>query len=296
MRGQDLEDVTRMLKCPYGLILVTGPTGSGKTTTLYSALELLNDSTKNIVTVEDPVEYQLSMISQIQVNAGVGLTFARALRSILRQDPDIVMIGEMRDADTARTAIQAALTGHLVLSTLHTNDCPSGVARLLDMGIEPYLISSSVIGFIAQRLPRKICPSCKTSYYPPPELLKSVGWSHRSSELFQKSEGCRNCGMTGFRGRVGIYEVMPLDDTLAMIIQEGKPETVIRDYLESVRWRSLRDKALDVVEDGDSTLEEVLRVTRSERLSLQVGDGSAEPVPDAAEPIEAAPTEEVATC
>ncbi len=269
VRGEDLTDITRMLNCPYGLMLVTGPTGSGKTTTLYSALELLNDSTKNIVTVEDPVEYQLEMITQIQVNAGVGLTFPRALRSILRQDPDIVMIGEMRDADTARTAIQAALTGHLVLSTLHTNDCPSGVARLLDMGIEPFLIASSVIGFVAQRLPRKTCPSCKTSYYPPADLLKSVGWEHRTSELFQRSEGCRSCGMTGFKGRVGIYEVMPLDDTLAELIQNSAAETELREYLTSVGWKSLRDKALDVVERGESTLEEVLRVTRSERLSLK---------------------------
>ncbi|MEE9294754.1 MAG: GspE/PulE family protein, partial [Phycisphaerae bacterium] len=264
--GIDLEDVQRMLKCPYGLMLVTGPTGSGKTTTLYSALELINDHKKNIVTVEDPVEYQLPMITQIQVNDAVGLTFSRALRSILRQDPDVVMIGEMRDPDTARVAIQAALTGHMVLSTLHTNDCPGGVARLLDMGIEPYLIASSVIGFIAQRLPRKICQACKASYYPSPELLKSVGWSRRSNELFQRGEGCRECHMTGFRGRIGIFEVVPLDEELKRLIQEGSAESEVRTYLARLGWRGLREKALDVVDRGDSTLEEVLRVTRSEVL------------------------------
>ncbi len=262
--GDDYAEVIRALSCPYGLILVTGPTGSGKTTTLYSALELMNDHTKNIVTVEDPVEYQLPMISQIQVNDAVGLTFTRALRSILRQDPDVVMIGEMRDAETARVAIQAALTGHLVMSTMHTNDCPGGVSRLFDMGIEPYLIASSVIGFVAQRLPRKICPSCKTSYYPSPELLESVGWQDRANELFHRGEGCRECHMTGFRGRIGIYEVMILDKEVKRLIQRGAPETELREHLLSTGWRPLREKALDIVERGDSTLEEVLRVTRSE--------------------------------
>ncbi len=266
--GDDYDQVIKALKCPYGLILVTGPTGSGKTTTLYSALELLNDHTKNIVTVEDPVEYQLPMITQIQVNEGVGLTFTRALRSILRQDPDVVMIGEMRDADTARVAIQAALTGHLVLSTLHTNDCPGGVARLLDMGIEPYLIASSVIGFVAQRLPRRICNACKTSYYPSPELLKTVNWDERTNELFHHGEGCRECHMTGFRGRTGIYEVMMLDAGLKNLIQSGAPETDLRTYLARTGWRTLREKALDAVDRGESSLEEVLRVTRSEAVEI----------------------------
>jgi type IV pilus assembly protein PilB len=264
LAGQDLETVKQMLRTPYGLLLVTGPTGSGKTTTLYSALELLNDSTKNIVTVEDPVEYQLSMVSQIQVNERIGLTFARTLRSILRQDPDIVMIGEMRDVDTARTAVQAALTGHLVLSTMHTNDCPGAVARLADMGIESYLIASSTIGFMAQRLPRKICLTCRTSYYPPPELLESVGWGHRTNELFQRGEGCRECHMSGFRGRTGIYEIMPVDSELQRLIQTSAGESDIRRYLSRIGWKNLREKALDVVDRGESTLEEVLRVTRSE--------------------------------
>ena len=266
--GPDRVAIEAVLRSPYGLMLVTGPTGSGKTTTLYSALDLLRDEKVNIVTVEDPVEYQLTQINQIQVNQTVGLTFARALRSILRQDPDIIMVGEIRDPETAQVAVQAALTGHLVLSTLHTNDCPGGVARLLDMGIEPYLISSSVLGFVAQRLARKICPSCRTSYYPPAELLESVGWEHRSNELFSKGEGCRACHNTGFKGRVGIFEVMLIDAEMKRLIDRAAPEQEIREYLAQTRWRTLREKALDVVERGESTLEEVLRVTRSEALNV----------------------------
>ena len=268
--AQDKKAITAMIRSSYGLMLVTGPTGSGKTTTLYSALDLLRDESTNIVTIEDPVEYQLPLVNQIQVNERVGLTFPRALRSILRQDPDVIMVGEIRDEDTARVAIQAALTGHLVMSTLHTNDCPGAVMRLLDMGIEPYLISSAVLGFVAQRLARKICTSCRTSYYPPPELLKDVGWEHRTNELFQHGEGCRECSNTGFRGRVGIYEVMLMDRELKQLTQSAASETQIRTYLAQTGWRSLRQKALDVVERGESTLEEVLRVTRSE--SLSVGD------------------------
>ena len=268
IRGQDHTATEAMLRSPYGLILVTGPTGSGKTTTLYSALDLLRDEKVNIVTVEDPVEYQLSQINQIQVHAQVGLTFARALRSILRQDPDIIMVGEIRDQDTARVAVQAALTGHLVLSTLHTNDCPGAVVRMADMGIEPYLVASSVLGFVAQRLARKICPSCKTSYYPSGRLLESVGWEHRTNELFSKGEGCRACHNTGFKGRVGIYEVMLMDAEMKHLVNRGAPEQEIREYLAQSGWRTLREKALDVVERGESTLEEVLRVSRSEALNV----------------------------
>ena len=272
IRGQDRDGLEAMIRSPYGLMLVTGPTGSGKTTTLYSALDLLRNEATNIVTIEDPVEYQLPLINQIQVNDGVGLTFVRALRSILRQDPDVIMVGEIRDGDTAGVAVQAALTGHLVLSTLHTNDCPGGIMRLTDMGVEPYLISASVLGFVAQRLARKICRSCRASYYPPANLLRRVGWEHRSNELFQKGEGCRECNNSGFRGRVGVYEVMLLDAELKRITLSEGSEAEIRAYLAETGWRPLRQKALDLVEAGDSTLEEVLRVTRSE--SLAVGNPS----------------------
>jgi type IV pilus assembly protein PilB len=268
VQEEDRKGIDAMLKGPYGMILVTGPTGSGKTTTLYSALDLLRNEATNIVTVEDPVEYQLAGINQIQVNDHVGLTFSRALRSMLRQDPDVIMVGEIRDEDTARVAVQAALTGHLVLTTLHTNDSPGAIARLTDMGIEPYLISASVLGVIAQRLARTVCSSCKTSYYPLPELLDLVGWGHRTNELFQKGEGCRECHNTGFRGRTGIYEVMTLDTELKRLIQKSASETDIRLYLAECGWRSLREKALDVVERGESTLEEVLRVTRAEPTSV----------------------------
>ena len=268
VRGLDRRAIEAMIHSPYGLMLVTGPTGSGKTTTLYSALDLLREESTNIVTIEDPVEYQLPLVNQIQVNERVGLNFVRALRSILRQDPDVIMVGEIRDQETARVAIQAALTGHLVLSTLHTNDCPGGVMRLIDMGIEPFLLNASILGFVAQRLARTICTSCKTSYYPPPNLLKQVGWENRTSELFQKGEGCRECNNTGFRGRIGIYEVMLLDAELKRMVQQNPSETDIRVYLAQMGWRTLREKALDLVDRGESTLEEVLRVTRSEALDV----------------------------
>jgi len=269
MRGSDKAEVEQMVRSPYGLMLVTGPTGSGKTTTLYSALDLLRCEATNIVTIEDPVEYQLPLVNQVQVSDRIGLSFARTLRSVLRQDPDVIMVGEIRDEDTARVAIQSALTGHLVLSTLHTNDCPGAVMRLLDMGIEPYLIASSVLGFVAQRLARTICTACKTSYYPPPVLLASVGWSHRTTELFQRGEGCRRCNNTGFSGRMGIYEVMTLDPELKRMIQTGTSEAEMRVYLAQLGWRTLREKALDLVDGGDSTLEEVLRVTRAEPVRTE---------------------------
>src|SRR5262249_35303599 len=192
--------------------LVTGPTGSGKTTTLYSVLDLLNSADRNIVTIEDPVEYQLDSINQIQVSEPIGLTFARSLRSILRQDPDVIMVGEIRDQDTARVAVQAALTGHLVLSTLHTNNAPGAFVRLVDMGIEPYLLASAVNGVIAQRLARTVCPHCRTSYFPPDAALADAGWlddvatpksgkhTARRSRVFYKGEGCTQCHDTGYRG------------------------------------------------------------------------------------------------
>ncbi|MBL8990466.1 MAG: Flp pilus assembly complex ATPase component TadA, partial [Phycisphaerae bacterium] len=207
-RDEPLKTFKRILEQPHGLVLVTGPTGSGKTTTLYSALDLLRNSETNILTVEDPVEYQLDMVNQIQVNEPIGLSFARALRSILRQDPDVIMVGEIRDQETARVAVQAALTGHLVLATLHTNDAPGSVARLTDMGIEPYLLSSALNGAVAQRLARTICGACATKYYPTEQVLTDAGLAEHVGRPFRKGAGCLQCHDSGFQGRLGVYEVM----------------------------------------------------------------------------------------
>ncbi len=263
-RPEALAAFRRMLLRPHGLILVTGPTGSGKTTTLYSALDLLSSTERNIVTVEDPVEYQLDGINQIQVAEHVGLTFSRALRSILRQDPDVIMVGEIRDQDTARVAIQAALTGHLVLSTLHTNDSPGAITRLTDMGVESYLIASALNGVVAQRLARTICPNCRTSYFPSPSALAQAGWEKSGPRAFQKGEGCQRCHDSGFRGRLGVYEVIEVDDWLRDLIHHGRDEQEVKRYLRGKGWRPLREEGLHLVQSGLSTLEEVLRVTHTE--------------------------------
>ncbi|HOJ74228.1 MAG TPA: ATPase, T2SS/T4P/T4SS family [Phycisphaerae bacterium] len=255
----------RMLFRPHGLVLVTGPTGSGKTTTLYSALDLLRSVTVNILTVEDPVEYQLDLINQIHVQEHIGLTFARALRSILRQDPDVIMVGEIRDADTASVAVQAALTGHLVLSTLHTKSCIGTLARLTDMGVEPYLLASALNGVVAQRLARTICPDCRTTYIPDRQLLQAAGWSDHAPRIFYRGAGCKKCHDSGFKGRMGIYEVLEMDEMLYSLIYHGADEEAIREHLvKSQNFRSLRDEGLMLVEAGKSTLEEVLRVTHLE--------------------------------
>ncbi len=264
-RHDSLHAFREMLLRPHGIVLVTGPTGSGKTTTLYSAMDLLRGVERNIVTVEDPVEYQLDLINQIQVSHEVGLSFARALRSILRQDPDVIMVGEIRDADTAHVAIQAALTGHLVLSTLHTNDCPSSLTRLIDMGVAHYLVASALNGIVAQRLARTICIHCKTSYYPPPTALEQAGWSNRRPRAYQRGEGCRQCHDSGFRGRRGIYEVMPITDQIRKMIQNRASEQRIRDHLAKNNHWDLRNEGLKLVDDEVSTLEEVLRVTHMEQ-------------------------------
>jgi type IV pilus assembly protein PilB len=266
-RSDALESFQRMLFRPHGMMLVTGPTGSGKTTTLYSALDLLRNVERNIVTVEDPVEYQLDLINQIQVQDEVGMTFARALRSILRQDPDVIMVGEIRDKDTARVAIQAALTGHNVLSTLHTNDCPGTISRLLDMGVEHYLLASALNGVIAQRLARKICPSCKTSYYPPPSILAQAGWTDNKSRAYQRGEGCRQCHNSGFRGRCGIYEIMEITDEIRAMLQDNAGEAALRRHLAATGHLDLRQEGLLLVEEGLSMLDEVLRVTHVEAKS-----------------------------
>jgi type II secretory ATPase GspE/PulE/Tfp pilus assembly ATPase PilB-like protein len=205
--GESLAEVKRLLAKPYGLLLVTGPTGSGKTTTLYSALELIKSVHRNIITVEDPVEYQIELVNQVQVDGGRSLTFARSLRSILRQDPDVILVGEIRDAETAQVAVQAALTGHLVLSTLHTNDSAGAVTRMMDMGVEGYKVAAALVGVIAQRLVRTICPKCRASYYPTAEILDALKYQGDRRRSFLRGEGCAECFDTGFQGRTGIYEV-----------------------------------------------------------------------------------------
>lgn len=248
---------------PYGMIIISGPTGAGKTTTLYSVLNRLNMPTKNIVTVEDPVEYQMDGLNQVQVNVKADMTFANGLRSILRQDPNIVLIGEIRDGETAQIAIEAALTGHLVLSTLHTNDAPSVATRLIDMGIEPFLIASSLIGATAQRLARKICPDCKQPYVPPASALEGLGLSTRGKleeVTFYKGTGCAKCGGTGYKGRTGIHEMMKVDDELRRLILHKASARDISQAARSHGMRTLLEDALVKAREGIITLEEVLRV------------------------------------
>lgn len=263
LRPEPLERFKRMLTQPHGLVLVTGPTGSGKTTTLYSALDLLRSPERNIVTVEDPVEYQLDLINQLQVQESIGMTFARALRSILRQDPDVIMIGEIRDEETARVAVQAALTGHLVLATLHTNDAAGAVARLLDMNVEPYLLSSALNGAVAQRLARTICSNCVTKYYAQENVLADAGLSDRSGKAFRKGTGCGQCHNSGFQGRIGVYEVMEVTPAIRRMVHRGAPTHELRQKQREEGALSLREEAVLVALEGKSPLEEVLRVTHS---------------------------------
>jgi type IV pilus assembly protein PilB len=264
LRTENQAAFKRMLNRPHGLVLVTGPTGSGKTTTLYSGLDLLRSPELNIVTVEDPVEYQLSLINQIQVQASIGLTFVRALRSILRQDPDIIMIGEIRDEETARVAVQAALTGHLVLATLHTNDAPSAVSRLLDMGIEPYLLSSAINGVVAQRLARSLCPNCATKYYPTEQELTDAGLLDKIGRAFRKGGGCQQCHDTGFRGRLGVYEVMEATPEIRRLIHTAAAAYAIREKLTQAGVLTLREEGVLLSLEGKTSLDEILRVTHND--------------------------------
>ncbi len=257
----DYRKFQKLINTPHGIILVTGPTGSGKTTTLYASLSEINREEINIITVEDPVEYQLEGISQVQVKPEIGLTFANALRSILRQDPDVIMIGEIRDVETAEIAIQSALTGHLVFSTLHTNDAASSVTRLIDMKIEPFLVASSVIGVIAQRLVRKICPYCKEAYTPTKEELKELGIEDFKGKLF-KSRGCENCMGTGYLGRTAIYEILVVDKNVRKAILDKKDSDIIKELAIKNGMKTLRMDGAEKVKMGITTTEEVLRVTR----------------------------------
>jgi len=266
MSKADLARFQQLIKAPYGIILVTGPTGSGKTTTLYSALSILNQPGINIITVEDPIEYQINGISQMQVNNKIGLTFAGGLRTIVRQDPDIILVGEIRDLETAEIAIQSALTGHLVFSTLHTNDSASAVTRLIDMGLEAFLVSSSVNAILAQRLVRKICPHCRDSYKPDQEYLQRVGLSpiKFGDRVLYHGHGCPECMGTGYKGRIALFELMVLNDTLkSLILTTSDAGQLKRQALSSLAMgmRTLRQDGLRKVLAGLTTLEEVFRVT-----------------------------------
>ena len=256
---RELKDFDKLIRHPNGIVLVTGPTGSGKTSTLYAALSSINSMEKNIITIEDPVEYEIPLIRQTQVNPKAGLTFANGLRSILRQDPDIVMVGEIRDKETAEIAIQASLTGHLVFSTLHTNDAAGALTRLIDMGIEPFLISSSVIGILAQRLVRVICPKCKEKYAPSDQELASLKISQKISLYHGK--GCMKCKDTGFSGRIGIFELLLINDEIKNMVSAKASANEIRKKAVSLGMRILFDDGLEKIKNGVTTAEEVLRVT-----------------------------------
>jgi general secretion pathway protein E len=258
--SQDVID--RLIHRPHGIILVTGPTGSGKTTTLYAALTRLNDKSRNIMTIEDPIEYFIDGIGQTQVNVKVELTFARGLRAILRQDPDVVMIGEIRDLETAEIAVQSSLTGHLVLSTLHTNTAVGAVTRLRDMGVEPFLLASSLIGVLAQRLVRVLCEECKEPYKANAVDCEKLGLEKDADVTLYHSGSCSKCSHSGYSGRTGIYELVPVDDTMREMIHDGAAEQALERYARSVS-PSIGDDGKRRVLDGHTTLEEVLRVTQA---------------------------------
>ncbi|PJZ68523.1 type II secretion system protein GspE [Leptospira perolatii] len=259
-----LKTLRTLIYEPHGIVLVTGPTGSGKSTTLYSALTELNTEERNIITCEDPVEYQIEGISQMQMQEKIGLTFATGLRAILRQDPDVIMVGEIRDEETARIAIQASLTGHLVFSTLHTNDAASAATRLVDMGIEPYLITSTVLGFMAQRLVRTICQNCKKPYKPSQAELESVGLTRKSLKNggnFYKGEGCSHCMGTGYKGRTGIYELLVINNQIKHAILSGYDASKIMEVALENGLHTMKDYGIQKVLEGITTPDEVLRVT-----------------------------------
>jgi general secretion pathway protein E len=263
MADDTREAVDRLIRQPYGIVLVTGPTGSGKTTTLYAALSRLPRGSVNMMTVEDPIEYALDGVAQTQVNPRIELDFARALRAILRQDPDVIMIGEIRDLETAQIAVQASLTGHLVLATLHTNDAASAVTRLADMGVEPYLLASSLLGVLAQRLVRTLCPACRVIHSPTAgeaALLADIGLP--PTQPHATAPGCAECNHTGFRGRTGVYELLLVDDAIRRGVHGGAGELALRAAAVNAGMRSLRNDGARLVADGSTSLAELLRVTR----------------------------------
>ncbi len=255
---RQLDLIRKSLKVPYGLFFITGPTGSGKSTTLYSCLNEVMDPTKNIMTAEDPVEFRIDGINQVQVRPDIGFTFAESLRSFLRQDPDIIMVGEVRDLETAQICVRAALTGHFVLSTLHTNDAPSAVTRLLDMGVPHYLLTPSLTMIVGQRLGRKLCPNCKEPYEPKPEELGGI---KLNVDLIYRAKGCDQCSHTGYKGRMVVAEVLPMDDDMRRLVGKGGTYTDIRDAARKAGMGTLYETGIKKVEDGITSLDEVLGVT-----------------------------------
>ena len=269
LHGAKHDAVNKLIRQSHGILLVTGPTGSGKTTTLYACLSKINTTDKNIITIEDPIEYQLHGVGQIQVNPKIELTFATGLRSILRQDPDVIMVGEIRDLETAEIAIQAALTGHLVFSTLHTNDSFGAMTRLLDMGIEPFLVSSSVVGIMAQRLVRRVCTLCREPYLPTREELEELSISPQlmmGKEVFKQGPGCNECKRTGYRGRTGIHELLVVDDEIRTLVMKSADASSIRRAATARGMTTLREDGAEKVLAGMTTIEEILRVTQEDLL------------------------------
>ncbi|MEA2322065.1 MAG: type pilus assembly protein PilB, partial [Solirubrobacteraceae bacterium] len=262
MGQDDRERFERAIHEPYGAVLVTGPTGSGKSTSLYAALGVLNTPEKNIITIEDPVEYELAGVKQMQINPKAGLTFANGLRSMMRADPDIIMVGEIRDKETAQIAVEAALTGHLVLSTLHTNDAPGAIARLIEMGVEPFLVASAVTCVLAQRLARRLCDHCKRPVVIDGDVVRANGYDLDDAELsvFEPA-GCGRCSGTGYKGRIGLYEVMPVTDEIRSLAVARASADAIADAAERSGMRRLRAEGLDKVRAGVTCLSELSRVT-----------------------------------
>jgi len=267
LRSHDLESVHRLIRKPNGIVIITGPTGSGKTTTLYAALAELNDVETKIITTEDPVEYDVDGLIQVQMKADIGLTFAKCLRSILRQDPDIILVGEIRDLETAEIAAQASLTGHLVFTTLHTNDAPSSIARLLDLGVQPFLATATLEGIVAQRLVRRICERCKTPFEPSELQLAELGLTPEDikDKKFYYGRGCSNCNNTGYRGRIGIFEIMLFNDEIRDLIMSQASTSVLRTAAQKAGMRLLRDNGLAAIYDGVTTIDEVVKETIAER-------------------------------
>jgi type IV pilus assembly protein PilB len=266
LRQDDYETFVRLINKPNGIVTVTGPTGSGKTTTLYAALAQLNDIETKILTVEDPVEYDIDGLCQCQVNEEAGLTFGKALRSFLRQDPDVILVGEIRDLETASIAVQASLTGHLVLSTLHTNDAPSSVIRLVDLGLEPFLLTATIEGVVAQRLVRTVCKKCKEPYTPKEEELMELNMTPDMvrGKSFSRGRGCENCNNSGYRGRMALFEIMTMDDEMRDLIMKQANTAILRAHARKRGMRSLRECGMLGIYEGQTTIDEVVRETISD--------------------------------